>query len=112
MTGDENWFIVTTNADGRLDATIAVSNGLAAGTYYFKLIAFCNGQLPQNTISNSLVLLAKLNENEPNNAATQAVTLPLNGLKTGHVEYYYNLKRDTADWYKVTTNADRWLRLK
>src|SRR5581483_5321902 len=41
-----------------------------------------------------------------------ALTLPLNGSVTGHVNYYYKNHRDSTDWYKVTTNADGRIRLR
>ena len=142
VAGDEDWYKLTTNADGKINVTIAVSNGLtlycylydnngttllnsayssvsttvsydgaAAGTYYVKLVAYYSAQLPAYTISNTLTLPAVANDAEPNNNRAQALTLSLNGSKTGHVGYYYNLQRDTADWYKVTTNADGLLRV-
>jgi hypothetical protein len=140
--GDEDWYKITTNADGMLNVTITVSNGLtlrcyiydndgtillnsgyssstttvsedglAAGTYYIKLIAYYSTQLPAYTVSNTLTLPAKANDVEPNDTKAQAANLPLNNKKTGHVGYYYNNKRDTADWYKVTTNSDGLLKV-
>lgn len=140
--GDEDWYKITTDADGKLNVTITVSNsltlrcyiydndgttllnsgyssgtttvsedGLAAGTYYIKLIAYYSTQLPAYTVSNTLTLPAKANDVEPNDTKGQAKNLPVNNKKTGHVGYYYNNKRDTADWYKVTTNADGLLKV-
>ena len=44
-------------------------------------------------------------------AAPQAKTLAVNNSATGN-GYYYNLQRDSSDWYKrATTNADGRLRL-
>jgi len=142
VAGDEDWYKVTTNADGMLNVTITVSNnlylwcylydndgttllssgnsnstttvskdGLAAGTYYIKLVAYYSGQLPAYTVANKLTVPAQANDVEPNDTKGQAKILPLNAKKTGHVNYYYNNKRDTSDWYKVTTNADGLLRL-
>ena len=142
VSGDEDWFAITTTKDGKLDVTITVSNGLnlycyiydlngttllssgysstlktvtkvdlAAGTYYIRLKAYTTGQLPAYTVSNALTEPAQSNDAEPNNTRAQAKVLPLNNSKTGHVGYYYNLVRDTADWYKITTNADGLLRL-
>jgi hypothetical protein len=142
FAGDEDWWSITTNADGKLDVTIVVSNGkalscyiydndgttllssgfstttttvskdgLAAGTYYVKLIAFIAGQTPIYTVSNTLAVPAQANDLEPNDNRAASKILPLNGNTTGHAGYYYNLKRDTSDWYKVTTNADGLLRL-
>ena len=143
VSGDEDWYSITTTKDGKLDVTITISNslllrcylydndgtillnsgyssttttitkdGLAAGKYYIKLIAYTNGQLPAYTVSNTLTEPAQTNDAEPNNTKAQAKVLALNNSKTGHIGYYYNNLRDTFDWYKVTTNADGRLRLK
>ena len=48
---------------------------------------------------------------EPNGTRAQAKILPVNSSKTGHIGYYYNLVRDSADWYKVTPTADGLLNL-
>lgn len=139
---DVDWFKVTTTGDGKLDVTIAVSNGinlwcyiydndgttllssgytagtttvskdgLAAGTYYLKLFPYYAGQMPVYSISNTLTQPAQVNDVEPNDTRALAKVLPLNGSKTGHINYYYNNTKDTYDWYKVTTNADGRLRL-
>ncbi|MFZ1800129.1 MAG: T9SS type A sorting domain-containing protein [Chitinophagaceae bacterium] len=142
VAGDVDWWKVTTNADGKLNVTITISNslymycyiydndgvivlksgntyntttistdGLAAGTYYLKCYSYYTGQLPAYTISNTLDKPAEANDQEPNNTAAQAKVIPLNNKTTGHINYYYDNKRDTFDWYKVTTNADGRLRL-
>lgn len=142
IAGDQDWFAITTNEDGKIDVTITVSNGLrlnvflydndgatqlaynytnstgtisfdgaAGGTYYVKLNSYYAGQLPAYTVSNTLTVPAEANDAEPNGTKAQAKVLPLNGSKTGHVNYYYNLQRDSVDWYKVTTNADGLLRI-
>ena len=142
VSGDEDWWAVTTNADGKLNVTITISNalnmycqiydfngiallesqytsstkvisedGLAAGTYYLKVFAYTTGHLPAYTISNTLTEPAQANDSEPNNSKADAKTLLLNNSTTGHTNYYYNLQRDSSDWYKVTTNADGQLTL-
>src|SRR6476620_10087749 len=142
VSGDEDWWKVTTDADGQLNVTITISNGLhlycyiydndgtiqlesgysnsstviskdglAAGTYYVKLKPYYSGQLPAYTVSSQLVSPAQANDTEPNDSKAQAKVLPQNGAKTGHAGYYYNNKRDSADWYKITTNADGRLRI-
>lgn len=139
---DVDWWKVTTTADGRLDLTLTISNGLycyyqlydnngttllhssytnsiqsystdglAAGTYFIKIFAFNAGEMPAYTIANALVLAAFTNDVEPNGQFTQALTLPLPGSVTGHVGFYYNLTRDTADWYKVVTTGNGQLTL-
>ncbi len=142
ISGDEDWYAITTTKDGKLDVTISVSNslilycyiydndgttilnsgyslstttiskdGLSPGTYYIKLNAVTNGQLPAYTVSNVFTEPALANDAEPNNTFVQAKTLAQDFTTTGHVGYYYNLQRDTADWYTITTNADGRLRL-
>ena len=137
-----DWWSVTTNANGQLNITMAISNsinmrcqlydndgvtllasdytsgtktfsqdGLSAGIYYLRVYSFYSGQLPAYTISNTLTLPAQANDAEPNGSTTQAKTLAVNNSATGQIGYYYNLQRDSSDWYKVTTNADGRLRL-
>ncbi len=87
------------------------TNGLAAGTYYIKI----NGNLGTETgayiLSNMLIIPAQANDLEPNTLFSQADVLPLNNSTTGHIGYYYNNKRDTTDWYKVTTTSDGVLKV-
>ncbi len=87
-------------------------DGLAKGTYYIKIFAYTAGQLPAYTISNTLTQPVQANDAEPDSTRSQALVLPLNGSKTGHISYYYQNHRDSADWYKVTTNADGKLRIR
>lgn len=135
--GDQDWWAVTTNGDGKLDisltplsgrytwvylydndgttqlnATYSTStltlgtDGLAAGTYYIKVVCYYGTDTGSYNISNTLTPPAQANDVEPNATRAQAKVLPLNGNRTGHVGYYYNNTRDTVDWYKVTTTAD------
>ena len=87
------------------------TDGLAVGTYYLKVIPYYNTGFTSYTLTDSLLTISQPNDIEPNNSAAQALTLPLNGTTTGHLGYYYNHYRDSADWYKVTTNADGQLQL-
>ena len=98
------------NAYSSTKATIS-EDGLANGTYYVKVICYTNSQFAPYTISDSLFEPAQVKDAEPNDNRAQAKVLALNSNITGHIGYYYNLKRDTADWYKITTNADGLLRL-
>ncbi len=92
--------------------TFSIStDGLAAGTYYMRVYCYYNSQFAPYTLSDSLFKAKPANDMEPNDTKAEALTLPLDGTSTGHVGYYYNNYRDTADWYKVTTNADGFLRL-
>lgn len=86
-------------------------DGLAAGTYYIKLYPYYTAEKPVYSLSSSLTVPAQANDVEPNGTRAQAKVLPLNGSKTGHINYLYNSVRDTLDWYEVTTNADGRLRL-
>ncbi|WP_153797326.1 T9SS type A sorting domain-containing protein [Foetidibacter luteolus] len=87
-------------------------DGLAAGTYYIRVNCYYNNQFAPYTLTDSLLKPTQANDVEPNDTRAQAVSLALNGTKTGHVGYYYNNKRDTADWYKITTTADGLVKLK
>ena len=86
-------------------------DGLAAGTYYLKVNTYYGTDTGSYNISNTLVQPADANDAEPNNSRAQAKVLPLAGNRTGHVGYYYDNARDTADWWQVTTNADGQLNL-
>ncbi len=79
--------------------------GLAKGTYFARVTTFYTYDYNAYTISNSLATTVP-NDAEPNNTAAAAVTKNINDSLTGHIGYYYNLKRDTSDWYKVTTTAE------
>lgn len=88
------------------------TDGLAAGTYYVKVTCYYNNQFTPYTLNNTLTLPAQVADTEPNNTRAQAVTLSVNSTTTGHVGYYNNKKRDTADWFKITIAADGLLKLK
>ena len=87
------------------------ADGLAAGTYYLKVICYFSTDTSSYTIANKLIQPAQANDAEPDSTKAQALVLPLNGSATGHIDYYYNNHRDTSDWYKVTTSGDGLLRL-
>ncbi len=86
-------------------------DGLAAGTYYIKV----NGNSVTNfggyTLADSLITVALANDNEPNNTFILAETLAKNDSTTGHIGYYYNNRRDTSDYYKITTGSSGALAL-
>ena len=86
-------------------------DGLAAGTYYIKIFPYDNSSFAPYTISNTLTVPAQANDAEPDSTRAQAIVLPLNGSKTGHIDYYYNNHNDSLDMYKVTTTADGALKL-
>src|SRR6185437_2500022 len=143
-SNDTTLYSLTTNADGKINLTLTVSNntatyaalydsdgvtllvrnytytgplvisqdGLAQGKYFVKIYPYYNGSTPSFTIANTLTVPAQANDHEPDNLRAQAETLTLNDSIQGHVGYYYDIHRDTADWYKLTINADGLLRLK
>ena len=80
--------------------------GLAVGTYYIAVYCYYNNQFVPYTLANSLVLPAVVVDAEPNGTKAQALNINLGDSAVGHVNYYYNHSRDTADWYKVTTTLD------
>ncbi len=84
------------------NSTVTVlTDGLSPGIYHVKISPHSGTDFGNYTLSDSLFTTALANDTEPNGAAATAVVLPFNGSKTGHVGYYYNNKRDTADWYKA-----------
>ncbi len=85
-------------------------DGLAAGSYHVKITPFSTA-FGSYTLADSLFTSSLANDAEPNGSRATALTIPQNDSMTGHVGYYYNKQRDTADWYKVTTNADGLLRV-
>ena len=92
-------------------AVVVNKDGLAAGTYYIRVNTYYTNEWAPYTLSDSLFSPTEPNDAEPDSTKAQALTLPLNGSKKGHINYYYNNHRDSVDWYKVTTNADGRLRL-
>uniref|UniRef100_UPI002657E694 hypothetical protein n=1 Tax=Ferruginibacter sp. TaxID=1940288 RepID=UPI002657E694 len=98
------------NANGPA-SNIITTDGLAPGTYYLKVQTFSTSEFANYTISDSLIMPLFVTDAEPNGNRSLALTIPLNGSASGHLGYYYNNDRDTADWYKVTTTADGLLRV-
>ncbi len=118
ITGAPTWvYLYDNNGTTQLNAQYTnniytlSTDGLAAGTYYVKVVCYYGSDTSSYNISNALVPPAQANDAEPNGTKSLAKVLPLNGSKTGHINYYYNNAKDTLDWYKVTTNADGRLRL-
>ena len=95
------------------DNTMTLStNGLGAGTYFIRVYPYYGGQTPTYTLKYAMTAAPVANDAEPNNNASTAQTLPINSTTTGHIGYYYDKKRDTSDWYKITLNQDGMLQLK
>ena len=103
-------FVEVYNGSGPA-TNFVTADGLAPGTYYIKVQPFSTTEFADYTIADSLFTPPLANDAEPNGTAAAADILPLNSSSTGHVGYYYNNLRDTADWYKVTTTADGLLRV-
>ena len=87
-------------------------DGLAAGSYFVKVAPYYSNGFAAYTLQDSLFAVPVANDAEPNNTALQAVAIDLNTNVTGHIGYYNSLKRDSTDWYKITTNADGMLKIK
>ncbi len=86
-------------------------DGLASGTYYVKVQNYSTAEFANYKIADTLFTATLANDAEPNPNRATALVLPVNKSLTGHVGYYYNNQRDSADWYKVTTTADGLLRI-
>ena len=92
-----------------------VQTGLAAGTYYAKVVPEGDNNYYQYhgwstyTLNSSLAATGVANDAEPNGTYTQGANLAINGSTTGHIGYYYNNQRDSADWYKVVLQDDGYL---
>ncbi|HUM48420.1 MAG TPA: hypothetical protein PLD84_15920, partial [Chitinophagales bacterium] len=80
--------------------------GLAAGNYYLRIYCFYNYKWADYTIADTLTVAPVANDAEANNTADKAIVFAENSTVTGHVGYYFNLERDTADWYQIVTSED------
>ncbi len=132
----EDWYKVTTTADGQLNvniyslnnqnvyallydndgvtyltgsytttsATYSI-NGLAAGTYYIQIKNYYNNEWAPYALK-ATFNSASNNDIESNGSPATALLLPINSNASGHINYYYNLARDTFDFYSVTLPVD------
>ena len=84
-------------------STSVYTDGLAAGTYYVQVNSYYNTQFEPYTLTDSLFTYtyAANTAAEPNGAPYQAKTLLANRNTTGHTNFYYNLQRDSTDWWKI-----------
>lgn len=106
---DSNTVISTTNVSA-FTSGIGGKDGLAAGVYY--VIVTPSAAVPYSySIQDSLFAPVLANNIEPDSTRALARTLALNSQTTGHIGYYYNVHRDTTDWYKVTTTGDGLIKL-
>jgi hypothetical protein len=88
------------------------TDGLAAGTYFIRIKPTATEGFTYYTLSDSLISPVEITDLEPNGSVAEARTIKLNGTITGHVGYYYNLRRDTTDWFKVLVPEHGAFRIK
>lgn len=96
------------NTNGTVDIN---TDGLAAGTYYVKVKAYYSTGFMPYTLADSLFKPVEANDNEPNDSKLTAQVLTVNSTITGHTDYYYKNKRDSADWYQLTIPTDGMIHL-
>lgn len=77
------------------------TDGLNPGTYYIRIRPANNVTFGTYTLKDSLFALPPDNDNKPNERPFQASTLPANTVVFGDVGYFYNQRRDSADWAKI-----------
>ncbi len=79
-----------------------LTDRFAAGTYYVKVQPYSITEFADYILADSLFTY-NANDNEPDDFAYQASTIPANGTATGHISFYYNggVKTDYSDWFKV-----------
>jgi hypothetical protein len=77
-------------------------DGVAAGTYYFRIRTFYNNEFVPYRFSIKVTPPTYLNDVEPNNTVATAKTITKNDSITGHIGYYANNYRDTFDYRKLT----------
>ncbi|MCC7232796.1 MAG: T9SS type A sorting domain-containing protein, partial [Bacteroidia bacterium] len=77
-------------------------NNLAAGTYYIKVRTYYANEFSQYTLSNSLEPMNWSAEVPADNGiAASGTLLPANTLRTGHLNFYYDLNYDNPDWWQI-----------
>ena len=76
-----------------------------------KINTYYNNGFAPYRLSDTLYQPAQANDKEPDSTRALALTLAQNSSATGHIDYYYNNHRDSADWYKITTTGDGLLKL-
>lgn len=81
-------------------------DGLGAGTYFIRLKTYYNTEwAPYKLFVNSIVG-PYANDLGFNNTYTAATPKNVNTTFTGNINYYYENRRDTFDWYKFTLAKD------
>ena len=74
---------------------------MSAGTYYIKVNCFYNSQFTPYTLTDSLFTYNFANDAEPNKYPYQGTAIAPVSTVTGHVNFYYNLAKDSLDWWKL-----------
>lgn len=87
------------------------TDGLGAGTFFILIKGNSSDDTSSYTISDSLFSPVQANDKEPNDIVSVAKKLGRNSTKTGHIGYYYNNRRDSSDWFKLTTYSDGLIKL-
>ena len=87
------------------------TDGLAAGTFFILVKGSSPADMSSYDISDSLFSPKQANDIEPNNSVSLAKQLKRNQTLTGHIGYYYNGIKDSADWFKITNSADGFMKV-
>ncbi len=91
--------------------SIMQTDGLAAGTFFILIKGSSSVDISSYNISDSLATPKQANDREPNNNVSLAKQLKRNQTITGHIGYYYNGMKDSADWFKLTNSADGFMKI-
>lgn len=78
---------------------------LTPGTYYIRLYAYSTNASTYS-ITTDFTPAPVAIDSEPNDVASDAATIALNGSATGHIGYSGSQPRDVYDWWKVTTEEN------
>jgi len=105
LDGDSATILGNMDVAGNTAGTL-VKDGLAKGIYYVKLTPADMMMTYSYLLADSIFVPAWGTNIEPDSTRALAHNLIINGQTTGHVGYYYMNHRDTADWFKLTTNGD------
>ena len=77
------------------------TNYLRAGQVYVQVIR--RGGIGSYTLTTAFTAAGLNNDAEPNDIPNQAIMLPLDSTRTGHLGYYSSaLGSDSYDWFKIT----------
>ena len=91
--------------------TYGLGPGLNPPTTYFIYVKYWSQTAGNYQISNSFAPATLDNDAEPNDGASAAVPMPLQGSKTGHLgfhdpQHHLPNDKDVLDWYRFTPSAD------